>query len=423
MSEENNKKKFDKWDLSVSPFDYDIEQIKKSKSFPLSCIPEKGFLHEYLKYACKTSDAPLPFGFFVGMSILATSSSGVFYQFGYQRKKLNMYMILTAPTAHYRKSTATGLGRYILGMTTAEKGKGIIYPDDFTLEKLLHIILDQKVGSFFFDEWSGVMCMMQKSYSLGIKQFFTSMWDNGNYIRRIKSEEITIEGAYLNICSSTTIDWMESTVSSEDLNGGFLNRFIYIFIKEKTRFWDFPPFKGNPCEEIVLRDYLVEAQQNKKELVLSEEAENNYREFYIKFEEEFEKKDSDTKNLYVRLPAYCLKFACLYQINEDTKKTIISGENMEKAVELTKWILDCSYEETSERFLTDNNYKTNRLVFNRIKKAGKEGMDRSKLYQLSHLQSRQLDEQLKTLLASDEIRSEEILNEETNRKQIRYFIN
>ena len=77
--------------------------------------------------------------------------------------------------------------------------------------------------------------------------------------------------------------------------------------------------------------------------------------------------------------------------------------------------------ETMKRLLTDNNYKTNRLVLNRVIRAGLEGISRSKLYQLSHLHTPQLDERLDKLITNQDIRCETILNPLTNRKQVRYY--
>ncbi len=119
----------------------------------------------------------------------------------------------------------------------------------------------------------------------------------------------------------------------------------------------------------------------------------------------------------------CLKLSCLYAINNHPNSLIVEEEDMKQAIELSKWLLSSSYQDMSEKLFVDPNYKINRQVFNRIKKTGKEGMERSKLYGLSHLQSNKLDEQLKTLLEAEEIREELIVSSETNRKQKRYFTN
>jgi len=409
---------------NCSPFQEEIDALEKEGVFPIECIPDTGFLNSYLKYSCRMSDAPLLFNMFSAFSVMATCLSNVFYQFGYSKKRLNLWIIITAPTATFRKSTSTKTATHILRMASPNKDHTFFFPTDFSVEKILMEIAEKKEGLFAWDEFGGVMARFSKSYMNGAKEVFTELFENAYFKRKLKKDEdVVIDNPYINILSSTTFEWFENKVMAEDIEGGWLNRFIYVYVKKKIRTWAMPLFDSDPCEQIFLRDKLAEFRLKKGELYFSDKAREIYSKFYSNFENQLNDRESRVKNLYIRLPLYCLKFACLYTINEDINASIVSEDNMRKAILLSEWLLNCSYEETSERFLTDNFYRINRLIYNRVKRCGKKGIKREKLYLLSHLNARVLDEHLKTLVESGEIRGENILAKDTNRERWQYFIN
>jgi len=418
----DNKKNIPEWDTSINPMQFDLEFYKDT--FPIFAVPKKGFLYNFVDYACKCSDAPLPFNLISGFVVLATVCDNLFYQFGDNCKKLHLWAVLIASTNFYRKSQSANSALKILGMISPDRENKHLYPTDFSLEKLMIELSEKPSGIMYFDEWGGTLARWEKNYNLGIKEFLTQMFEGGFFKRKLKgSEDITISNPHINMLCATTVEWWISHSKEEDIAGGFSNRFIYCWMKTKARKWDFPPYKISPCEQIVLRDELFEISKISGEITFSPEARQKYRNYYFDFETIFEKKESSVKNLYARLPLFCLKLACLYAINNHPNNLEILTEDMNQAIMLSKWLLSSSYEDTSERLFVDNNYKTSRLIMNRISNAGKDGIDRSHLYLISRLQARQLDDQIKTLLESGEIRSETILNEETNRKQTKYYTN
>jgi hypothetical protein len=283
-------------------------------------------------------------------------------------------------------------------------------------------LASKKFGLMHFDEFSGIMSRFEKSYMVGGKELMTELFEAAWFTRKIKGgEDIVIDDPAISILSSTTMDWFSSKVLEEDINGGWLNRFVYCLVNFKPRDWSFPKFEYNPCEYIVLRDELRFLSKLKGELTFSEIALEKYDKFYKRFEKVLENKNDRVKNLYVRLPLYCLKFACLYALNRMEKVGEVSEEDMEKAIKLCDWLLECSYHDTSTRFLTDRSTKLKIRAFNAIQKAGKKGIDRTNLYRGIGVSKKYLEEALETLQLEGRIKKIENLNQKTARNQITYI--
>ncbi len=289
MSKEKNKKDIKAWDTSVSPLNWDLEFYKDE--FPIDSIPKNGFLYQFMDYACRCSDAPAPFNLTSGLIILATVCDKIFYQFGDNAKKLHLWAILIADTNFYRKSQAASAAIKILGMISPDKDNNRLYPTDFSLEKLIIEIAEKPSGVMFQDEWGGTLARWEKSYNSGIKEFLTSIYEGGFFKRKLKgSEDVTINNPHICLLGCSTVEWWESHSSENDVAGGFSNRFIYCWVKKKSRTWDFPPYSISPCEQIILRDALFELSKIEGEVIFSDESRQLYRNYYFDFEEIFKRK-------------------------------------------------------------------------------------------------------------------------------------
>lgn len=404
-----------------NPFLYELELLKKGGVFPVSSIPEKGFIRDYLEYACKLSDAPLVFNFFAAITLLSVCSHRMEYPFGAQNKRLNTWIVLVAPTAFYRKSTAARTGIAFLKMIMPSKNESLIFPNDFSTEKLMAEIAIRKMGLFHWDEMGGVLARFERSYMAGAKELFTELFENAYFVRKLqKGEDVVIDNPYISILTSTTFEWFEGHVKSEDVEGGWLNRFMYCLITDKPRSWSMPKFSVDYCEQICLRDILFTIFNTGGVIEFSEESKQTYDEYYKWFEKDFEKRDSKVKNLYIRLPLYCIKLACLYAVNNHLERLIIEDTDMRQAIDLTKWIMESSYEESSTRLLTDKDFKNRCRILNIIKREGKEGLKRADLYANARLNARRLDEIIQTLLESGEIIIKSVLAEKSNRAIVVY---
>jgi len=394
------------------PYLWDIEHVEESQRFPLSILPSHGFINRYIRYASRLTDAPPEFHLLTAFSLLGVVSHQYSFAFGDSFKRFNLWMVMVAGTATFRKSTATKMGTKILNMITDAPQETLLYPNDFSVEKLLIELVEHTHGLFHWDEFGGVLSRFDRQYMAGAKEMFTELFENAFFKRKIKSaDDIIINNPHISILTSTTMDWFQDKVLPEDIEGGWLNRFIYCVVKKKIRDQSLPLFTAEPGEQIVLRDLLRRVFKMKRALTLSPGATEMYDVYYRKFSATIGKSQDRIRNLFIRHPLYALKIACLYQINEDPSSTIITDENMRRAVVFMKWLWDSSYDETREHLLLSDTVRLRGRIMDRIRMAGKEGIPRSALLRNTHITARELDVHLDTLMEEDRVIIEEDVGE------------
>jgi len=278
----------------------------------------------------------------------------------------NLYMILLGDSTFLRKSTSLKLGtkglRVIDSETKksyrqekeffearlAEKVKGdkpkkprdnsIIYPNEFTPEKLLEKMEARPDGLFIFQEFASLLSRMDNSYSSGLKEMLTELFDfpaGEPYIRETKScGDYYVESPAPSLLAASTFEWLQAHLSQGDLFSGFLARFC--FVGRKT-------FSTNVIarpEPFQLKDYWVDVFRRgiefRGDLKLSEEAKKVYTEWYKEFRSVALNENKILHSFLGRLLVTCDKIAiinhCLSQcVGSREDPAIISKQSYKEA--------------------------------------------------------------------------------------------
>jgi len=356
----------------------------------------KTFLQLYQEFAEELTDAPAKFHEFIGYAIVGIIlGRKAYFPFGAQRICPNFYITLIAPSSIYRKSTALSIASRVIRSVDHEK----ILPAEFSQERLIDLLQQTPSGSFFFYEFKTLLGLLEKDYMQGTKAFLTELYDNPiEYTRKTRAAEIRIDNPCISIVSATTMNWFTEMIKLGDMEGGFLNRFIFVPAYKKLKNMPIPP-KLDEEKLRVLRVILEDLQKyyNEKEFSMSSEA----RELYINWfdaslsEIEIQKDDSGYCASATRMQVYLIKFAMINAI-VDNHASIISGENMIKAIGLVDWLM-IQTKSIIKTEISGNKYEKQLRSVRRVLERNGGECAWSRLLQNSNMKSKELMEIIMTL--------------------------
>jgi len=366
---------------------------------------DKDFLQLYLEYAREITDAPLIFHQFVALSIVSAAlGNKVFLKSGDIDIYPNLWIILIAPSSCFRKSTAIGIGARVLRRVNED----LIYPTEFTQEKILEIIERQPEGIFIHYEFMTLSGLLSKDYNAGLKAFLTEMYDCPlHYARKTVSRSYEIRNPCISILSATTQEWFLERAKEGDLLGGFLPRFIFVPASSKEKSLAFPPPADMSKRNNLVRT-LKEISELKGKIEFSPEAKRLHREWFVRYEA---KMDSGLLNgFYSRLETYALKFAILLEIIKNRSFTI-GEKTVKEACQLVNFLTE------SLRKLADNDFtftgfqRDKKKVERLIKSAGSQGIVRRDLLKKSKVSADYLNKIVETLKEEETINEEKVKGE------------
>ena len=360
---------------------------------------ENKILTDYLSYATEFCDAPNIFHQATLYSITGTLTGRKrWYNYGDLKIFPNMWVILLAPSSLYRKSTSINIGIRLMNRVKPS----LIYPSEFSHEKLIEILQGQPTGTFVFFEFLTFLGQLERDYLRGTKGLLTELFDAPDfYQRKTKTADILIENSAINIVSATTMAWLKN-VNEMDLLGGFLPRFLFIPATSKYQSIALPIeadiVKQNGLISHLHRLTVIEP----KKLIFSEEAKKEYIRYYHKLELNITNmKYQKASTLLNRSSIYLLKLAIIIQTLIDPESNEITIEVLQEGIKfLNTCIIDI---ENLFGELTFNKTETHILRISNLIKQAPDGISKSKLLTSSGMLSKELNAILDTLMESNKI--------------------
>ena len=371
-------------------------------------VPNDSWLYDYLSYLSPTIDAPEPFGIACGFSCLSMSCRNLQIQYGQNQIRPNLWIGIVAPSTRYRKSTSIGVARRT--MESAEPG--IIFPDTYSPEAFVdHLANERPYGCFVWGEMKSVLSAFEKSYMRGHLEDLTYLSDcPDTWNRKTKTSGlIRVERPFVSIIASSTQEWLNQCLTEGDLKGGFLPRFLWVIVNEKSKFFAWPE-EPNLDIQIQLEDRLLRMVKIfDGDMTIVKNSKDLFCDYVTQLDKnsisqlEFE---GILSAFYSRLGIYTLKFAMLYQADiqatrdPNNKERMITVEAMQYAI---------SWSEYLKQNISDllGNTAFNELMANRIRVLkliqAKPGIARSETLKYSRLSKRDFDEAIATLIESEQI--------------------
>ncbi|NTU68445.1 MAG: DUF3987 domain-containing protein [Chlorobiaceae bacterium] len=211
-------------------------------------IPEEAIPLELfawvISYYQTMSDAPKAFLFSsVLMTMVAAIGNKVHCQIGRQRVKPNLYMLLLAGSTVSRKSTAVSFTVHCLRELERRRGLNLIMPDSGSLEGMIEAMREPQGNETKQVMNSGIACYselatfldnMKKEFNKDFQSFVIDVYDGNRYKRQLKKEFSVIDNPCLSIFGGITMAQFGKKISEDDKHSGFLQRFLFVAVPEKT---------------------------------------------------------------------------------------------------------------------------------------------------------------------------------------------
>jgi lambda repressor-like predicted transcriptional regulator len=368
------------------------------------------WLEKYETYGGDCTDAPDDFHHFIGLSMLSAAlGNKVFLRQGITNIYPNLWLVIIAPSSLYRKSTCLSIGHGVLNKSNC----GNVYSTEFSHEKILEEIAERPDGIFIYYEFVTFMKMLTRDYMAGTKSMLTELYDCPEYyIRKTLGKSCTIKRPVISILGATTIQWFLDQIKEQDIEGGFLPRFVFYPSTDKLRTVALQPaIETTYTQEIAeglksLVKSILLNKDNEKRIVISEEAKLKYEGWYGGFEKRDNSDNQRYKSFMRRYGVILLKLSILHQILIDPKQDEISLEAMDLAIKDIK-ILEYKIKLLCEGEMAFTKEDKIKLKIKKIIDSNKEkGISQSDLGRQSGL----LSHQLRSVLES--LKDEQYINDE-----------
>lgn len=374
-----------------------------------------GFLKTYQEYAEAQTDAPSYFHIATGLSILSAAvGKNIWLWHGSIKIFPNLWAIILGESSFSRKTTSILIGKHLL----SEWNNKVIMPDEFSPEALMANLVTNPTGIFFFYEFGSFLAALNRDYMRGTKETITDLYDyHKEHKRMLKGQSYVITEPCISILAGSTIDWFVKNFKEEDLQGGFLSRFIY-FKGEKTKFIALPE-REDMVKKETLRRELIYIGSIKGEMSFKDVREE-YTDWATKYEAEHKSNQyfKPYSAFLTRLETYCKKICMLYALEDHT--TTIRKEHFKKAsslIEILKWDFIKLYE--NELAFTKSDQKIKKIK--KIIKEARDGIKRRDLLRATHLTSWEFEQIIKTLIETEEIIAKTIKNPRGENTLIYYY--
>lgn len=304
----------------------------------------------------------------------------------------NFFTILEGPTGIARKTTSMRFGDKVLqhfpevkkcwGISSAEGLMRVMggYSADDGGEK------PKSQSTILMIEEFATLLRKGKQESLtNLTPMLTSIYDcPGRMDLPTRKRPLAVESPFLSILAGTTPDWMESSMSEEEVMGGFANRFAYIRGTPKEHISKPSKPKNEDIEALVAG--IKKAMENIKSdyITLTPEADNIWDKHYARWVKT--KRTGILAEMVQRVPEYSLKCALVYAVMAgkkqveapDLKKGILFGQFLENNIDtlfgsfpLSQW---GKVESKIIQLLLEHNPRTRRDVHQHI--SGRVAADR-----------------------------------------------
>lgn len=219
----------------------------------------RNWIHGYLDFVYN-QESPAIFHIWTALwAIGLVLGRKCYFDKGYYKVYPNLYIILVAESAHMRKSTAIEMPmKFVLNKLNTPPP---FLPETITPERIINKIALQTLAPVV-DEFGVVTnpneCVSQCNFVASelmnligekannakmivtISELYSckDVWIN----ETIKRGSDTLFNVFATFMGATTVDWLKGCLSKEHMQGGFGNRFIWVYEKTYARDNPFPKF-------------------------------------------------------------------------------------------------------------------------------------------------------------------------------------
>lgn len=365
-----------------------------------------GFVGDYITWASEQTDAPRVFHLAGGLVDLAAAAGNRYHVTCWgQRRHPNLYVLRIAESGFMRKGASQGLNAQLLARAVPEA----ILANDFSPEKFIELLAEQSWGLIRAGEFGEVLARFQRDYMAGMRQLITDWWDGvPAYTRDTKSGgRVTVNEPAVTFDGASTIEWLKPYLRKEDAAGGFLGRFLPFRGRHKhgrrglvlgSDAWTEKPAGNHLVQHLhTIREGSGEMDARAVQAVIDEWV------FATEDDAEAGKYPEEVHSFVGRLATHALKLTICFELGRDPESRVLSRVAAEAAIVTLQYLLHDLAELVQELTWTSDADKLERLK-RLIRHNG--GQERSALLRETRWKAKELNEYLRTLLESGEVREE-----------------
>ena len=222
-------------DFPLPPATQRVPLLSEEDSFPLyshyRAIRQRDFIRCWVRYGKARTDAPAEFHEMVAIALVAaTIDRNRWLDLQHKRVYPSVYVIGLAASGQ-RKTTPLAYGTVAALNVLNDRSLA----NEFSPEALI-ADLDARPGLSrgiaFIDEAGRLLGTMRKhQYGETLKDLFSQLWDAPErWDRRLMKNSYRLESVYPNLVMTTTLSRFSDVVSAEDIQTGFLARFLPVVV-------------------------------------------------------------------------------------------------------------------------------------------------------------------------------------------------
>lgn len=372
-------------------------------------LPDDGWLGEYVRACVPLTDAPVEFHLATGLGALAAAIGNRSWADAWgQRTYPHLWIVLVAASSFWRKSTSINLAEGLLRDAVPEA----CYPNDFSREKFLRVLEGQPWGLLTLKEFGSFLAVAGKDYNSGLKEALTELYDGPSTFKRsLQSGDVTVSSPAITILGASTLDWLESKVSTNDLGSGFIPRFVFVTAAEKASLKGMTGAMDAGARERLVSGLRRIADRGPSAAVFDQEAKEQLDTWMYGWEAEASQvaHSVDVSSFANRLQTAAVKLSILYSLSTEAdvvgvNVVRVGPEAVTRAITYARLLYRNVTSLVDEQIATSRTHQVQRQI-QRIARG--KGTSWSTLLRLMHMNARELRPYVETMVETGELVREE----------------
>lgn len=186
------------------------------------------FVYNYVKWACRQTDAPMAYHIGTALSILAvTAPVNLGATIAGPMLHPNLFVLLAGRSGEDRKSTAAGMGKGLL----QAGAPGLIAPEPGSEQGFVDQLAEQPVQLVYYSEFGSFLSKAAGGgYYEALKTRLNEVYDGGTVGRKkANGKGVMIENPRVTVLGACATPYLESYTTPVDWTGGFMGRWLVLF--------------------------------------------------------------------------------------------------------------------------------------------------------------------------------------------------
>lgn len=391
-----------------------VSMLENYKDDFLELVPDKGLTRLYVDYTMGV-ESPTAFNFFSFLTVFGSLlRRDVWVDQQAYEVYPNMAVILVGPSGKVRKTTAANMA-----IDSAQEAEGAVESVDAeeflqtgqrfyilaekATSEAIHSALAQRsdatgsaTGMIYAPELSTFL--NRKEYNKTLINDLTRLWDCPKRLTvRTQARKLEeLKNVAVSFLGCTNETWLTKSLPEDAFGGGFMARCLQVYQSSTNRRFPVPKTLDADLRARILEE-TVDTRRFQGEVERDKQAMTYFIERYNELHETFPD-DERISPFYERYADHLLRIAMLLSIAERPGNTpMISGEHMEQADRILKWVLKLLPKVYAFLGVSEMGEDARRILFTILKNGGRISRQQLVRSLVGRISAQQLSVRIDTL--------------------------